>query len=344
MYPTFIVSVIHVYISKYFLRNITFLPTNVVFSCLNKSHLLCAMNLRPLKRRKDELKRRKDEQMVNVFKRVPTDTWIEIFKCLCPTKHDFLHFYHYKIDKSVSYDMIDDIYNCRLVCKKWSVILTNTTLWKSVISKYNRQHLTKDLWKDLNESPSPSFFAQITMRGFKKEYATLDLLAKWFRKRRWKLLFQTLSPILTFSSMYLCKTDIEEYILNNVMTYHDISIHDEHVYEFRYNHYWGDNGCAVRRYNGDCFEVRKNKILNAEPSHIVFHCDERGNYLEMRTWMGGLDEGCDRFASFEIKPIYIWYGILCMQALWEGYYWFENRERVLKKWRKVMSIGPENVL
>ena len=94
----------------------------------------------------------------------------------------------------------------------------------------------------------------------------------------------------------------------------------------------------VKRYFGDCFWIGKKDDNAREPSHLVFHNDERGPYLEIRRWMHGSGLYC--YSSDVVHPKHIWFGILCMQEMWKGYEWFKHRKDVVEIWRKCMTITP----
>lgn len=289
------------------------------------------------------LKKRQEKQMSSILFQVSDEIWLMIFSWLVPSNSNKIVPYY-------------NLFNCCLVCKLWAQIASDKTLWFSLIHNNGNSGLWNDLTCNSNQSlwgprqtmiSPPSLYAQVTLRGFTEKDATVELLAKWFRKKRWRLLFQTLSPLLTLNNFDFdddgqkrwnnsCFRDVMK---SRMMKYGDVATHNDSVYEFRFNHYWGDNECGILQFFGDCFWVGKKENRGREPSHIVFHADrKRGPYLEIRTWMQG---GLNCYSSTEIKPIHIWFGILCMQQLWKGHNLASYRERVAPIWRKAMNMEPK---
>jgi F-box-like len=301
------------------------------------------INLRPTKRRTQE----KVEFTLN---RVPKDIWLMIFNYLVPKRNDFRR-----------QESINSLYNCRFVCKKWADIASNDRLWNQII--YLAENCI-GLWEDLTHykriydyesrkfiKPC-SFFAQITMRNFKKEDATMTLLSKWFRTKRWRLLFQTLSPILTLSTTNFDNNNPNshwnEFFINFEKNMHSQlfrygpDIHNIEHYVYKMKKFWSNNEYGVKRYYGDCFSIQDTSVRDRrEPYHLVFHNDERGPYLEIRRWMEGSGLNC--YSSDRVDPKHIWFGILCMQELWKGYNILNNYPRVQEEWRKCMTIQPKMI-
>lgn len=305
----------------------------------------CKMNLRPTKRRVQQV-------MDSKLELVPNEIWLMIFEWLIPQKSDIFW----------GRRNIENLYNCRLVCKKWAKIAEDEKLWWSIISNFG--YCGESMWKDLTFHKDscpwgprqiylkpPSFFAQITLRNFKKEDATLELLAKWFRCKRWNLLFQVLSPILTLSHIYFHDKswrgnggqyfeNFEELYMDNNLFKYGPDIHHTNRYKWKFEEFWGNNICGVSRFYGDCFFVKESNPQGREPSHIVFHCDERGNFLEVRQWLSGSGLNC--FSSCEVHPKHIWFGVLCMKELWKGHDMFSHSYdvNIIKVWRQCMTIEP----
>jgi len=298
-------------------------------------------NLRPTKRRIQE-------KVEFSFNRVPKDIWLKIFSYLVP-KRNFRR-----------QEAINCLYSCKLVCKKWTSIASSDKLWNPVIYCENCTGLWEDLTficSDRNNIYNPgtyvkpySYLAQITMRGFKKEDATLKLLSKWFKTKRWRLLFQTLSPILTLSSIYFdncnpnnywndCYINFEENMDSQLFRYGP-DIHNIEHYIHEMKKFWSNNECGVKQYYGDCFYIQDTSSNDIrEPSHLVFHNDERGPYLEIRRWMQGSGLNC--YSSDRVDSKHIWFGILCMQELWKGNKILNNYPEGQNEWGKCMRIMPK---
>lgn len=187
------------------------------------------------------------------------------------------------------------------------------------------------------------------MRKFTKEDATLKLLSKWFRTKNWRLLFQSLSPILTLSTIYFDNGNpnnfFNDYYLNferdmekQVLFKYGPNIHDTQYYIHKMKQFWSFNRCGVNQYYGNCFYIESNyKHSVDEPHHLVFHDDERGQFLEIKRWMKGSGLNC--YSSDKVDSKHIWFGILCMQELWKGHEIFNHYQDLIDEWRKCMNIS-----
>ena len=266
-------------------------------------------------------KRRLIQSTQSTFKSVPKDVWIYIFSFL---------------------SKVDDLKACRLVCKLWEKVCVEPQVWDKYLTfdmKYNGMFddLNDDnkyFWNFKKLKPS-EHYAQVTLANFQKSNATLKLLEKWFRKKRWKLLFQTLAPLVNnWGRISTDPTNIERY---EPKLFRRPS--DEHFVEQELQYLWGCCKCTVSRVYGDMFIVslREDAARNVqEPSHIILHCDTRGTYLEARTFFGR-----SRYGSKELSDIHIYYGVRCMQNLWKAV--DQNvygNEALSDKCKKIMCIQP----
>jgi len=245
--------------------------------------------------------------MARIWPRVPKDIWIVIFKWLLP-REEFTGYNHSLYNRAA-----DDLYNCRLVCKRWAeVILVTYALWHPFVK--NLSHV-EGLWMLLSEGKWSLYYAQITMGGFTEKDATLAWLARCYRKKRWDLMFQILSPILV-APIYHVRRKSTPFLFDSSVTLGMETV------KWRCQEYWARNHYAHHNFYGEFFAViGRDRRTESDPSHIVFCCDSLcGPRLTLRTWWSGFNLNCH--SDREISEDFIWYGVRCMWELWRCYHQF----------------------
>jgi len=239
---------------------------------------------------------------------VPKDIWVEIFK---------------KLPKNA-----EVLFTCRLVCKSWATaIAVSTPLWLPLLKKLV---FGESLWEIAPGGCTLSTcYAQLTMRGFRQENATLEWLARCFELKRWDLLFQTLAPLMLLNVETI--RDDDKY-LNRMLIRPDCRVGMNNV-KWQFKHYWGNNRYRVDYDYGNFFAVVEKHPLFFTPCRIIFRYDNiKGHSL--RTTVSSWRE------EILIPERFIWFGVQCMWKLWECYKRYDFHEETKKEIERILTLLP----
>jgi hypothetical protein len=285
--------------------------------------------------RTDNRKRKQQTtELTKTFSNMPNEIWLKIFQQLVPKKDD-----------SCAQERIDDLYNCRLVCKSWAQNVSDKCIWEDVIYNFGHlEHFFSDLCYDQNNiyrrgqvlvSP-PTYFAQITFRGIQLENVTTMLLQTCFRKQRWKLLFHTMQPILQHLKSGIYYSDSgdyskEEYLREKAQSHFSRCNSSEEILSKTCTEYYGYGAMTLL---GDMFFVRRTGDMSRNRKTLIYHYDRiRGDHLELRGFIkgGGLDQ---YFHDAYAENKHVRFGLQIAMELLNTYSDVESEKELSATWRK----------
>jgi hypothetical protein len=206
------------------------------------------------------------KQLHLVVKQIPRNVWVLIFQHIIV--YDKYH--------------LDFVYNCRFICKSFAKMLESPKLWQPLINQHDLGFFP-DLRHDKSLLPL-TYLAQITFRNYHEDKLTHVLLKKWFFKKRFKLLFQTLSPIT-----YIIHGKYMRNILGAVNA-------------FKLHSFWGEYHCGV---------ICKNHLFisdHFDQLRVIFDNVKRDLITDGR---------CITINVNELQSKYIKIGFQLMLGLWK---------------------------